>query len=132
MKVPDYKPGDPMVDEHGNEVESLEDYIHGTILGYCACGSPGSNLDYILHGLRLINEKPPKDFSENIWQEWYPKHEERLKAHFTKNGSEYFFYYWCDKEGLTEHGGSVPGWLDSDGERLLAILELWDKEVTER
>jgi len=34
----------------------------------------------------------------------------------------YFMWYWFDKEELTEHGGSVPGWLTKKGLGMLNKL----------
>lgn len=108
--------------------DSLGDFIQSAVLGFCNCGMPDDSLSFILGGLRLLNEKCGDSDDRKNWNNWYSAHRERCTEHFKTGEAEYFFYYWADKEGLTEHGGSVPGWLDSSGEKLLELLELWDKE----
>lgn len=95
------------------------------ILGWCGCGRPEDALQFIRDGLRLMTEKTPEGVDHSVWfKEWWP----RCEAYFGGSGGLYFFAYWADKEGLTEHGGSVPGWLDATGEDLLADL---DEALTE-
>lgn len=84
-------------------------------LGFCSCGLPVENLSYILKGLLLIRDV---DFKED-----YEVRKSRAISHFGNESAEYFFYYWADKEGYTEHGGSVPGWLTPEGERIVSLLE---------
>lgn len=108
----------------GCHYDNAEQLIQSGILGFCECGIPDRNLKYILGGLRLINEKGPSDLYE--WKQWWVSHQSKISAHFGTKEAEYFFYYWADKEELTEHGGSVPGWLTSSGDDLLQMLEEWE------
>lgn len=115
--------------EHdGCEHDDPTNLIQCGLLNFCGCGSPEENLKYILTGLELINEKPPASGPE--WREWYADTTKRRLEHFGNQQAEYFFYYWCDERGYTEHGSSVPGWLDKDGLELLALLREW-KAATE-
>jgi len=89
-------------------------------LGFCCCGNPEDNLKYVRNGLHHINEMHNMDDDKMSFEEWTEKGLEI----FGSRKAEYFFYYWADKEGLTEHGGSVPGWLDTKGHELLENLNI--------
>lgn len=106
--------------------ESAESVIQVGLLGFCGCGNPDVNLAYILVGLELIDEKCPDAFKDReAWNVWYTDHTARERAHFGSDAARNFFYYWCDERRLTEHGGSIPGWLDEKGRELLAALSEW-------
>lgn len=94
--------------------------IQVELLGFCSCGRPEENLLYIYKGLSLINEEGPIDKDKH--REWFADYSDRANKHFGSQEAAYFFYYWADKEGFTEHGGSVPGWLTTKGEHLLKLL----------
>ena len=117
----DYKVDGSYVDEDVCHHEDAESLIQTGILGLCGCGTPDDNLKYVLGGLRLIKEL--RECSD--WNTW----NEKCIKHFGSSESAYFFWYWCAKEELSEHGSSVPGWLDEKGESLLAILDEWEKLV---
>jgi hypothetical protein len=78
---------------------------------------PGNNLNYIRKGLTLL-----RDFynSESINYEEFKRLVDEL---YHDSDNAYFFWYWCDKEGYTEHGSGLPGWLTEEGEQLLVQLE---------
>ena len=88
---------------------NAERLIHVGLLGFCGCYDPESNLEYVLAQLEAIEEYR--------WKVWPGK--DSLPA------ATYFFWYWCEKEDLTEHGGTVPGWLTGKGEELLGLLREW-------
>lgn len=119
----EYKKGDWYEDENGEFHEFAEDLLQVGILGFCCCGRPFESLSYIRSGLELIDEKHVGDF--NLW---WDGHKKRLDEHFKTDAAMYFFYYWCDKEGLTEHGGGVPGWLTENGSALLSLLQDFESE----
>lgn len=104
--------------------EKAVEEIQCEALGFCGCGSPDDNLALIRDGLALIAVKPPEDILRSMteWPKWFKAHSERGNALFGNERSRYFFYYWCDKEELTEHGASVPGWLTVKGSDLLEKL----------
>lgn len=104
----EYEKGDVYEDDGGCLHEYAEDLLQAGILGFCCCGRPFESLSYIRRGLELIDEREG--------------HKKRLADHFQTDAAMYFFYYWCDKEELTEHGGSVPGWLTEKGSALLSLL----------
>lgn len=104
----------------GIETECPFEFIQLAILGFCGCGEPSGNLDYVRIGLKLLQE------ATELEREDYAKERSRI---FGTNGSVNFFYYWADKEELTEHGGCLPGWLSPKGKVLLEDLEkLFRKE----
>lgn len=106
--------------------QSSEDLLQTGFLGFCGCGSPDDNLMYVLGGLSLINETYKKDKDDRYaFSVWYEDHQKKVNDHFKSRDGAYFFYYWADKEGYTDHGGSVPGWLTDKGEELLEILIEW-------
>lgn len=111
----------------GVSYEDATDLIHSGILGLCGCGLPEENLQYILGGLELIAEKSPETVApeDNAFDEWWVDYKKRTARHFGNDQAAYFFYYWAAKNGLTEHGGGVPGWLYGKGLELLAILREW-------
>lgn len=101
----------------GCSYQTVEDIVQTGIFGFCGCGSQEDNLKYILEGLEYINwrlEDKTTDFNNKLIQQ---------NEIFGNEKAAYFFYYWCDKEELTEHGGSVPGWLSPKGKLLVSILK---------
>jgi len=92
------------------------DDVQTKLLGFCGCGDAKVNLNYIRNILAIID----KFYSDKLSTEEYLK---EIVLHFNNNaGAEYFMFYWLDKEGYTEHGGSVPGWLTDEGHKLLQVL----------
>lgn len=120
MKFEDFKKEDGFEDAEGCWHEDAGSLLQTGILKFCGCGVPEGNLDYIRGGLELIAEPHPAHHGD--WDAWWKDREARVLAHFGNERAKYFFYYWADKEGLTEHGGSVPGWLTDKGKDLLHML----------
>jgi len=117
MYIDKFKKDGGYYSEDGCFYESSEDFIQCEILGFCGCGNPECNLEFIMNGLKYINDPQPEDRSK--FDEWI---EDGMKL-FGSEGAKYFFFYWADKEGLAEHGGSVPGWLTEKGAQLLSDLK---------
>lgn len=109
------------------------DQALGGALGFCGCGDPETALRYIRDLLRLIGERGPDSFAPggmDQWNEWYKGHRAKVDAFFHDDrGAEYLAYYLLDDKGLTEHGGSVPGWLTPKGKDILADLEAHSAEL---
>ena len=105
--------------DDGCDYETAEDLLQCGLLGFCGCGDPVGNLLFVKSGLAHINKRQPHgmDFSR-----WYKARIAEGREIFGNEQSRYFFFYWCDKEGLTEHGGCVPGWLTNKGKELLEDL----------
>lgn len=129
MRISDFEnkeiPG--MYKHDGIDHEDVESLLHSGFLGFCMCGTPDDNLIYIREGLRLLNEKGPESPSGLIgdeWHEWFEDYQARKLKHFGSNEANHFFCYWADKEGYTEHGGSVLSpWLTDAGQNLLDMLD---------
>ena len=83
MHIDKYKKDDGYYDDDNT-------FCQVRLFGFCSCGLPRKNLEYIRDGLAHIDVK--------------------------------YNRYWCDAQGLTEHGGCVPGWLSKKGEKVLADL----------
>ncbi len=106
-------------DKDGIEYDTLPQYLQSGVLEFCGCGRPGNNLNYIRKGLAIL-----RDFydTESINYDEFKKLVDDL---YHDSDNAYFFWYWCDKEGYTEHGSSLPGWLTDEGQKLLSQLEEW-------
>lgn len=120
-----YKKSDGTYEIDGLIYDTIEDALMMGVFGFCGCGMPLYTLAYI------------RDELENIerYTEWVNENH-----HITKDipspmennnkeenlGRSYFIWYWFDKMGYTDHGGSVPGWLTDEGESLLECLKELD------
>lgn len=120
-----YKKSDGTYEIDGIIYDTIEDALMMGVFGFCGCGMPWYTLAYI------------RDELENIkrYTEWINENH-----HITKDipspmenndkeenlGRSYFIWYWFDKMGYTDHGGSVPGWLTDEGESLLECLKELD------
>jgi hypothetical protein len=124
VKLADFAKDSGYEDAEGLYCETADTLLQSGILGFCCCGTVPENLRYISAGLELIGEKSPKG-SGDEWNAWYKGWRKRVDDHFKSSAAEYFFFYWADKEKLTEHGGCVPGWLTDKGKDLLAMLREW-------
>ena len=114
------------IDDNGEECyhQSKVDAVT-SMFNWCGCGMPVLVLEYVKAGLEHINEKRPDGYGhgpESLakWETWYDAR--RLKVFGSLAAAE-FFYYWADAEGLTEHGVSVPGWLDTKGKQLITLID---------
>lgn len=101
--------------------EDAESFILSGILGFCGCGMPEDAGRYIRDVLKhieiLANLSREVDWSAN-----YASWTEQGKKLFASQGAEYFAYYVLSEKELTEHGGSVPGWLTEKGKNVLNDL----------
>lgn len=123
MNLEDLKQPDGWYKFDGCDYEEAADVLQSGVLGFCGCGCPEKNLEYIRQALEIIDDPRPKWSDEHkSWEAWWPIHKEKVRAHFGNDQSAYFFYYWAAKNDLTEHGGSVPGWLSDKGRTLLKLL----------
>lgn len=104
--------------------EDAVSFLTSHCLGFCGCGMPEEALDYILDILQLIQDRGLIHSDTLTWDDW----KTRERKIFPSQGSAYFAYYVLDEKGLTEHGGSVPGWLTPKGEELLSDLSEYFKK----
>lgn len=87
-------------------------------LNFCGCGNPLGNLEWILEGMNLVDErmKPsPKPWGSPENRAWWEAIDAKELAHFGNERARDFFWYWLDDQEFTEHGGSIPGWLTQKG-----------------
>lgn len=88
-------------------------------LGFCECGAPDLAIRYVRDALQLVHDQEHKLWEKSItYEQWT----ESVRRVLGSDGAEYFMWYWLQKKGFAEHGGSVPGWLTTDGEEWLADL----------
>ena len=131
MHIDKYKTNDGYIDANGSSHEEPVDVILTGFLGFCGCGSPDAALGYLRDVLMYVDE--PHHWSLDHRDEWKKNHVEWRKrgdSLFTTEGSKYLIYYVLDKEGLTEHGGCVPGWLSSKGREILEdAIEILSEET---
>jgi hypothetical protein len=119
MHIDKYKQEDGWYkDEDGISYETAESFFQG-MFNFCGCGCPDLSLEFIKDALQHVSDLSLFVHSKKItWQEWNAT---GIRL-FHTNGIEYFTYYFLDANELTEHGGSVPGWLTPKGQELLEDL----------
>lgn len=119
MYIDKFKKENGYYDQNECYYEDAESFISNGILGFCGCGMPDAALEYVRKALQIVD-----DLKQLVWKKkiTYEQWEERKKEVFVNDGAEYFMWYFLDNKKLTEHGGSVPGWLTKKGIELLADL----------
>lgn len=143
MRIDKYKTTDDhdtvwhgYTDPDGVWHQDAEGLILGHIFGFCGCGMPTEAMKYIRDVMQHVeNLRLMRHSVENTpitRDAMYDKWSEDGKAIFSNQGAEYFAYYVLDAKGLTEHGGSVPGWLTPKGREVLSdINEILTMEKNE-
>lgn len=135
MHIDKYKTADGYEDDEGCFHDSAVSFYQSYFFGFCGCGCSENNIRYIRDGLQYIEAlmHGPNDREER--HKWWVAMQVKGDGIFGNERSKYFFYYWADTKGLTEHGGAVPGWLTNKGEMVLQdlvqIVEEMDKEETQ-
>lgn len=120
MNIDKFLQDNHYVDSDGCHYNTAEEFICTGILTFCGCGMPTETLQYIRDCMQLLRDKPSIEYSE---------FEKRCELLFINYGAQYFMWYFLDNNKLTEHGGSVPGWLTKQGEELLDdLIELYQDE----
>lgn len=120
------------VDEDGCHHQDAIEFIIERIFGFCGCGCPYDVAEYIRQALQSIYDIEQKVWTNKVtYNEWKNDNDNKKKKKiYSSQGAEYFIYYVLDQKGLTEHGGSVPGWLTESGKELLLDLnELKEKGI---
>ena len=107
------------VTKDGDEYDNLIDYLQSGIFEFCGCGNAVSSLSFIRDGLSHIAWRSEYYAQKNSDYSVVRAKENEV---FSNENIAYFFHYWADKQELTEHGGSVPGWLTKEGHSMLAVL----------
>jgi hypothetical protein len=106
----------------GVEYDSPVGYIIEHEFGWCGCGRPFEAAMHVRSILALIASLH-SDKEGQEWREHYQRWTEAEKSLFPHEGSNTVAYYVMDRAGLTEHGGSVPGWLTARGHEMLKDLD---------
>lgn len=112
-------------DDEGCYHEDIESLLSSGILGFCGCGSPESNLEFIYTLLTLKEQK----FKDEIT---YEEYNNKIKEYLQNNidNITLFFLYFLDHKKITEHGSSVYGQWVKD-ENFFNALKEWYKEYQE-
>lgn len=86
-------------------------YIWCEVFGFCGCYDPDTSFKEVYDAMIAIDEEKQFELRNNS----------QLAT---------FIYYWLDTKSITEHGGSIPGWLTGYGKELLKEMKLViDKEM---
>jgi len=110
---------------NGGACNTLEEIYQTEILNFCGCGMPDENLKFIKDVLELIEYRRSHDEEKETWDEFWDKYKiKELELYSDNEGLRYFIWYVFDSMGITDHGGSVPGWLTPLGKNLLHDLKL--------
>ena len=115
------QPDGSYIDEDDCTYEDAESFILSGILGFCGCGMPEDTGKYIRDVLMHVDKLANLSRGEG-WVDRYAEWGSDGKKIFANSGSEYFAYYVLSEKELTEHGGSVPGWLTDKGRDVLKDL----------
>lgn len=113
------QPDGSFIDPSGSYYESAEDFLQISTLGFCGCGCPEESLGYVRDVLQHID-----NLKQLVWEkkQTYEEWAAEGSKLFSNDGARYFTFYVLDQKELTEHGGSVPGWLTGKGRELLEDL----------
>lgn len=85
-------------------------------LGFCMCGLPEEALKFIHDLLAWVDHRMNSKAPALQGEEW-TKYFRDIDAGYdkiladNKDGLKYMLFYFLDDKELTEHGGSVPGWI---------------------
>jgi len=87
-------------------------------------GLPEAAYRFVYDALYLVTAKPPESVRTPLeYQGWLRVKQERVEKLFKTDGSQWFFLYWADNEGFTDHDGDISDcWLTPHGEALLVEL----------
>lgn len=120
-----YKKSDGTYEIDEITYDTIEDALMMGVFGFCGCGMPLYTLAYIRDELELIKRQTEWLMENHHITRDVP---EPMENNYKKKnlGRSYFIWYWFDKMGYTDHGGSVPGWLTDEGESLLECLKELD------
>jgi len=105
------------------QIFDIDDYILIDIFDFCGCGHTKSAVEHIIGALKLIKEKD--EINKNTkFEDWYEEWAEKVSNFFNHDrGAQTIMWYCFDRAGLTDHGGSVPGWLTEKGYDLIDLYE---------
>lgn len=119
MNLKDYEQEDGTYIKDGTSYDDAESLLCD-LLGFCGCGLPDEALKYVYNVLNVINTLHTEVHTDKITYEVWQKNCNNIMFN---EGIAYFTYYILDSKSLTEHGGSVPGWLTPLGIDILNMLK---------
>lgn len=93
-------------------------------LQFCGCGIPDKVQVFLAQTLKqatVRNDELKGEDSFAFYEERNRLVEDLIKSHTAE--LKYLVYYIFDAMKLTEHGGSVPGWLSGEGEKYIKDVE---------
>lgn len=132
-KLSDYKRTEDgaYIDDNDCQWDDLEGFLQGYILDFCLCGDPEINLSLIYDLLTFLKERSNIDDKTTGFENWlnlYRLREQFLIKYVKDNPKAFlnFFWYVMAKKNITEHGSSIPGWIDD--ENFYEALCLWNQE----
>jgi hypothetical protein len=120
-----YRDDDGKYHRDGCDYDDFRDFILQSVFDFCGCGALYCAAEFIRDGLQYFKTKEAITAKHQTAEDWsaickeLAAEEERV---FGSRGSAMLFFYVLDSKDLTEHGGSVPGWLNEKGEALLEEL----------
>ena len=98
-----------------------ESLLQCGVLQQCGCGNPEDNIRLVAKVLRHVHDR-----KMYVWDDNHKMTHEDWMEQGRKIGSDdvlKFIYYTIDEIELTEHGGSVPGWLTPLGIEFMEDVE---------
>jgi len=129
MNIDKFKKGGGYCDKNNCFYKDAESFLQTKILGFCGCCLPNLSLKHTQIALRQVyNLNTLVHNKKQTWDEWKSENEKLLG----NENSVYFMWYWLDTKELTEHGGSVPGWLTPKGKELLEDLDEYFKHLNNK
>lgn len=114
--------------------ETYAEYIYFEKMKFCGCGIPEDMRDAFIKSTRALREcwavirstesafsiartEADRAKDKAAWDKLYA---DIADIWGPSDLNRYLCWYVLDAAGLTEHGGSVPGWLTPEGERFAA------------
>lgn len=110
------------INEEGKDLQGIDwsyeagcdnpimDFIWNELFGFCGCYQPEEGFKLVREVMNAINDTTN---DRNC-----------MSSYDMRNGSveKVFIMYWLDEREITEHGGSIPGWLTPYGKELLHVM----------
>lgn len=124
MTFDKYKqPDGTWLDEEGTSWDA-RDWLSIKVLDFCGCGHVERNLEFVRDGLKLIQKRSAYLSSiEKVTDVVMAELKRMEEEVFGTQAAAEFFYQVAAARNLTEHGGSVPGWLDEAGENFIKDVD---------
>lgn len=91
--------------------EHMKEAILEQVFGFCGCGQTDRAIDTLYDYLCIVGKKYDGHYNPN-----------KFDPISTNPGTVTLLHYVMYNAGMTEHGGSVPGWLTDDGWGLLTYI----------